>query len=77
MLTPFKADGSVNYDEVARIADYLVASQRNDGIIVNGPTGESPTLTEEEKLRILEVTLKTVGDRAAVIFGAGTYNTAE
>ena len=77
MLTPFKADGSVNYDEVARIADYLVASQRNDGIIVNGTTGESPTLTEEEKLRILEVTLKTVGDRAAVLFGAGTYNTAE
>ncbi|MBX7133710.1 MAG: 4-hydroxy-tetrahydrodipicolinate synthase [Fimbriimonadaceae bacterium] len=77
MLTPFKADGSVNYHEVARIADYLVATQKNDGIVVNGTTGESPTLTEEEKLRILEVTLETVGDRAAVLFGAGTYSTTE
>ena len=77
MLTPFKADGTVNYDEVARIATHLVDSQKNDGIVVNGTTGESPTLSDEEKLKLLQVTLDTVGDRAAVIFGAGTYNTAE
>ena len=77
MLTPFKADGTVNYDEVARIATHLVDSQKNDGIVVNGTTGESPTLSNEEKLKLLQVTLDTVGDRAAVIFGAGTYNTAE
>lgn len=77
MLTPFRGDGEVDYEEVARIADYLVSDQKNDGLVVNGTTGESPTLTEHEKLRILEVVLKTVGDRAAVIFGAGTYNTAE
>lgn len=77
MLTPFNPDGSVNYDEAAKIAAYLVDEQGNDGLVVNGTTGESPTLTEEEKLRLLEVTLATVGDRAAVVFGAGTYNTAE
>ncbi|MGV3619032.1 MAG: 4-hydroxy-tetrahydrodipicolinate synthase [Fimbriimonas sp.] len=77
MLTPFHPDGSVNYDEAARIAAYLVDEQGNDGLVVNGTTGESPTLSEEEKLRLLEVTLATVGDRAAVVFGAGTYNTAE
>lgn len=77
MLTPFKSDGSVNYDEVARIAAHLVDQQKNDGIVVNGTTGESPTLTDEEKLKILQVTLDTVGDRAAVVFGAGTYNTTE
>jgi 4-hydroxy-tetrahydrodipicolinate synthase len=77
MLTPFHEDGSVNYDEAARLAAYLVAEQKNDGLVINGTTGESPTLTEEEKLKLLEVVLATVGDRAAVVFGAGSYNTAE
>jgi 4-hydroxy-tetrahydrodipicolinate synthase len=77
MITPFHEDGSVNYEEVARVAAYLVDDQVNDGIVVNGTTGESPTLSEAEKLRILEVVLETVGDRAAVVFGAGSYNTGE
>ena len=77
MLTPFHADGSVNYDEVAKTASLLVDEQKNDGLVVSGTTGESPTLSEEEKLRILEVVLESVGDRAAVVFGAGSYNTAE
>jgi 4-hydroxy-tetrahydrodipicolinate synthase len=77
MLTPFNEDGSVNYSEAARLAEYLVDVQKNDGLVVNGTTGESPTLSEHEKVRLLEVVLETVGDRAAVLFGAGTYNTAE
>ncbi|MEZ0324274.1 MAG: 4-hydroxy-tetrahydrodipicolinate synthase [Fimbriimonas sp.] len=77
MITPFNEDGTVNLDEVARVAAYLVDHQVNDGIVVNGTTGESPTLSETEKLEILDVVLKTVGDRAAVVFGAGSYNTAE
>lgn len=77
MLTPFSADGSVNYDEAVRLAHYLVDVQKNDGLVINGTTGESPTLTEEEKLKLLEVVLEAVGDKAAVLFGAGTYNTAE
>jgi 4-hydroxy-tetrahydrodipicolinate synthase len=77
MLTPFGADGAVNLPEAARIARYLVDDQRNDGLVVNGTTGESPTLSETEKLALLDTVLEAVGDRAAVLFGAGTYDTAE
>ncbi len=77
MLTPFNPDGSVNAEEVGRIANHLVDDQKNDGLVVCGTTGESPTLDESEKLRVLELTLEAVGDRAAVVFGAGTYDTAE
>lgn len=77
MLTPFRRDGSVNLDEVKRIAAYLVETQKNDGLVVSGTTGESPTLSFDEKMGILEATLDAVGDRAAVLFGAGTYDTAE
>lgn len=77
MLTPFDAAGNVNRNEVEKIAAHLVDVEKNDGIVVNGTTGESPTLSESEKLDLLEITLKTVGDRAAVIFGAGSYDTRE
>lgn len=77
MITPFSASGAVDYDEAARIAAYLVETQKNDGLIVCGTTGEAPTLTHAEKLQLLEVVLRAVGDRASIIFGAGTYNTAE
>lgn len=77
MLTPFHEDGSLNEEEAKRIATWLVDVQRNEGLVVSGTTGESPTLDYEEKLRLLEVTLEAVGDRAAVVFGAGTYDTAE
>ena len=75
MLTPFHKDGSVNEQEAAKIAAHLVDEQKNDGLVVSGTTGESPTLTDDEKLRLLTVTLDEVGDRAAVVFGAGTYDT--
>lgn len=77
MLSPFDRDGKLNLDEAARLAAYLVDEQKNDGLVVNGTTGESPTLTEEEKFSLLDVVIRTVGDRAAVLFGAGTYSTAE
>lgn len=77
MLTPFRSDGSVNEAEAARIAVHLVDQEKNDGLVISGTTGESPTLTETEKLRLLEVVLEAVGDRAAVLFGAGTYDTQD
>ncbi|HJP82001.1 MAG TPA: 4-hydroxy-tetrahydrodipicolinate synthase [Fimbriimonadaceae bacterium] len=77
MLTPFNSDGGVNFDEAARLASYLVDVQKNDGLVINGTTGESPTITESEKLQLLSTILNAVGDRASVLFGAGTYNTAE
>lgn len=77
MLTPFGAGGEVDLDEARRLASYLVDVQRNDGLVVNGTTGESPTLREEEKFQLLAAVLDAVGDRAAVLFGAGTYSTEE
>lgn len=76
MVTPFEPDGSVNYDEAARIAAHLIDEQKNDGLVISGTTGESPTLTDEEKSCLLSCVLDAVGDRAAVVFGAGTYDTA-
>ncbi len=77
MLTPFRADGTVNLPEARRIAAYLVDEQKNDGLVVSGTTGESPTLSFEEKMSLLEAVREAVGDRAAILFGAGTYDTAE
>ncbi len=77
VLTPFDSQGEVNGKELARLAAYLVDVQRNDGLVVNGTTGESPTLSRDEKRRILEIVLETVGDRASVVAGTGTYNTRE
>lgn len=77
VLTPFDPELRVDEAEFQRICAYLVDDQRNDGLVVAGTTGESPTLSEAEKLSLLELALEAVGDRAAIIFGAGTYNTAE
>ncbi|MCX7798973.1 MAG: 4-hydroxy-tetrahydrodipicolinate synthase [Fimbriimonadales bacterium] len=77
MVTPFSADGSVDLSEARRIARFLIDEQANDGLVVSGTTGESPTLTHREKLDLLGAVLEEVGDRCAVVFGAGTYDTAE
>ena len=76
MITPFGADGTVNHAEAARIATYLVDEMQNDGLVVSGTTGESPTLSDAEKLALLETVLNAVGDRAAVVFGSGSNDTA-
>jgi 4-hydroxy-tetrahydrodipicolinate synthase len=75
MVTPFAADGSVDLDGVARVADHLVRSG-NDGIVVSGTTGESPTTTTDEDGQILTAVKDAVGDRARVVAGVGTNSTA-
>lgn len=76
MVTPMTVDGAVDYDGAARLAEYLVDEQRNDGLVVSGTTGESPTTTDAEDERLLRTVLESVGDRAAVIAGVGTNDTA-
>jgi 4-hydroxy-tetrahydrodipicolinate synthase len=76
MVTPMTPDGGVDYDGAARLADYLVTDMRNDGLVINGTTGEAPTTTDEEKERLLRVVLETVGTRASVVAGVGTNITA-
>src|SRR6202035_3233468 len=76
MITPMTPEGAVDYDGVARLADYLVTDMRNDGLVVNGTTGEAPTTSDEEKERLLRVVLEAVGSRAKVVAGVGTNITA-
>lgn len=75
MVTPFTPDGTVDYETARRLATYLVDEQRNDGLVVNGTTGESPTTTDEEKERLVRAVVEAVGDRATVVAGAGTNDT--
>ncbi len=75
MVTPFRRDGSVDTAAAAQLANYLVDAGC-DGLVISGTTGESPTTTDDEKRELLRVVLEAVGDRARVIAGAGTYDTA-
>jgi 4-hydroxy-tetrahydrodipicolinate synthase len=76
MVTPFAADGSVDLAEAARLAEYLVGQQANDALVVNGTTGEAPTTTDAEKRALVEAVKQAVGDRAKVLAGVGTPDTA-
>ena len=76
MVTPFTADGSVNYAVAEKLADYL-AQQGSDGLVVCGTTGESPTLSWAEEYELFQVVQKTVAGRAKVIAGTGSNSTQE
>src|SRR5580692_9478980 len=76
MITPMTPDGAVDFDGAARLAEYLVTDMRNDGLVLNGTTGEAPTTTDEEKERLIRVVLEAVGDRARIVAGVGTNVTA-
>ncbi len=75
MVTPMVVDGSVDYDGVAALAEYLVA-HGNDGLVVNGTTGEAPTTSDDEKLRILSAVIEAVGSKATIVAGVGSNDTA-
>ncbi len=74
MVTPFNEDLSVNYQTAARLAEKLI-EEGSDGIVVAGTTGESPTLTTEEKLSLLKKVKETVGTRGTVVAGTGSNST--
>ncbi|MBV9012297.1 MAG: 4-hydroxy-tetrahydrodipicolinate synthase [Pseudonocardiales bacterium] len=75
MVTPFSADGGLDQDAAGKLAHQLV-EQGCDGLVVNGTTGESPTTTDLEKAELVATVVQAVGDRAAVVAGVGTYDTA-
>jgi 4-hydroxy-tetrahydrodipicolinate synthase len=76
MVTPFGPDGGLDEAGAQRLATYLVDEQRHDGLVINGTTGESAVTTDEEKDRLLRAVVEAVGDRAVVVAGAGTNDTA-
>jgi 4-hydroxy-tetrahydrodipicolinate synthase len=73
-VTPFNADGSVNFDKFRELANYLV-DHGSDGIVVAGTTGESPTLSDDEKLELFAAAVDAVGARATVVAGTGSNDT--
>lgn len=75
IVTPFAPDGAVDFDAFQQLAAHLV-DNGSDGIVVAGTTGESPTLTDGERLDLLRAAIQAVGDRATVVAGTGTYSTA-
>ncbi len=76
MVTPMTKDGAVDFAGAAQLAEYLVTQMRNDGLVISGTTGESPTTSDEEKARLIRVVSEAVGGRAAVVAGVGTNDTA-
>ncbi|MPZ13350.1 MAG: 4-hydroxy-tetrahydrodipicolinate synthase [Chloroflexi bacterium] len=76
MVTPFRDDGSVDNLRAGQLAEALVASG-TDGLVVTGTTGEAPTLTHDEKIRLYREVSTAVGDRATIIAGTCSNNTSE
>ena len=74
MVTPFTADGALDLAGAQRLATHLVDAG-NDGLVVNGTTGESPTTSDTEKDQLVRAVLEAVGDRAHVVAGVGTNDT--
>jgi 4-hydroxy-tetrahydrodipicolinate synthase len=75
MVTPFTAEGALDLDRAQALAERLVG-QGNDGLVISGTTGESPTTSDAEKDALLRAVVDAVGDRATVVAGVGTYDTA-
>jgi 4-hydroxy-tetrahydrodipicolinate synthase len=75
MVTPFTAAGALDLDGAQQLATHLVDAG-NDGLVVNGTTGESPTTSDQEKDQLVRAVLEAVGDRAHVVAGVGTNDTA-
>ena len=73
-VTPFDSDGAVNLTKFRELAAFLV-DNGSDGLVVTGTTGESPTLTDDERFELYSAAVETIGDRATVVAGTGTYDT--
>ena len=76
MVTPFTAEGKVDYSQAKKLARALLDSG-SDGVVVSGTTGECPTLTAEEKLRLYAEVKSEIGSQGTVVAGTGSYSTAE
>ena len=77
MVTPFMKDnGGIHWDETARLIDYLIEEQKSDSLVIAGTTGESPTLSEAEKLGLFEFAVQKAAGRCKIIAGTGSNNTA-
>ena len=74
MVTPFQSDGSVNFPSARRLAHHLIDTG-SDGIVICGTTGEGPTVSDREKLDLMDAIAEEVGDSACIVANTGTYDT--
>ncbi|WP_268237163.1 4-hydroxy-tetrahydrodipicolinate synthase [Paenibacillus physcomitrellae] len=75
MVTPFDEAGQIDWDQTAKLIDYLVENQKSDTLVISGTTGESPTLSTEEKLLLFDFAVKHAAGRCKIIAGTGTNST--
>src|SRR5438132_6931716 len=75
IVTPLRPDGSVDFERFRELAQHLV-ERGSDGLVVAGTTGESPTLSDDERLELFRVAVDTLGGRGTVVANTGTYSTA-
>jgi 4-hydroxy-tetrahydrodipicolinate synthase len=75
MVTPFDVTGELDLDAARELATYLVDDQHNDGLVINGTTGEAPTTSDGEKAELVAAVADAVGDRASIVAGVGTFDT--
>jgi 4-hydroxy-tetrahydrodipicolinate synthase len=76
MVTPFDADGQLDVAKVGALATKLVDEQRNDALVISGTGGEGPTTSDSEKSDLIRAAVDAVGDRAQIVAGVGTFDTA-
>src|SRR5690606_18576357 len=76
MVTPFDERLRIDWKQVDQLIDYLIEEQKSDGLVVCGTTGESPTLTDEEKLQLFETAVRRAAGRCRIIAGTGSNSTA-
>jgi 4-hydroxy-tetrahydrodipicolinate synthase len=74
-VAPFDAEGAVELDRYRELCSFLV-DNGSDGVVVNGTTGEASTLSDQERIALIEAALDAVGDRATIVAGTGTNSTA-
>lgn len=76
MVTPFDTDGQIDWETTGKLIDYLVEEQQSDSLVVSGTTGESPTLSDDEKLELFRFAVNHAAGRCKIIAGTGSNNTA-
>lgn len=76
MVTPFDEQGHINWNETSRLIDYLIEEQQSDSLVIAGTTGESPTLSDDEKLELFRFAVEKANNRCKIIAGTGSNNTA-
>lgn len=76
MVTPFDEQQNIDWDMTGKLIDYLIDEQKSDSLVVSGTTGESPTLTDEEKVALFEFSVKHAAGRCKIIAGTGSNETA-